>query len=93
MSSQAMTPPDRKCPEAPIIVEAESDQGVTTRLLALLGSENRFPTSFSLERRGNKLLFTLGLPNADARCAKRLVTQLRRVPGVREVSAPPARAA
>ena len=71
-----------------ISLETEQDQGVTTRVLDLLAAQQRFPTTFALERRDATLRISLGVPSAG-RPAEELLDLLRSVPGVRRASADP----
>ncbi len=69
-----------------IEVEADVDLGVTSRMLDLLVTHDRFPHRMDLVRDKETMRLTMSLPPADAG-ASVLLAKMRQIPGVRRAEA------
>lgn len=63
-------------------IEADSDLGVPSRVLDLLGAVDRYPLAMRFDRDPSRLTLTLEL----ASTAPTIAARLRQIPGVRRVS-------
>lgn len=72
-------------PATDIQIEADVDLGVTSRLLDLLVTHDRFPRRMDLARDAGTMTVTMSLPAADN--AGRLLAKMRQIPGVRRADA------
>lgn len=73
-------------PAVEIVVEADVDLGVTSRLLDLLVTHDRFPQRMNLVRDGLTMTVTMSLSPSDAPDG-RLLAKMRQMPGVRRADA------
>lgn len=69
-----------------IEIEADVDLGVTSRLLDLLVTHDRFPRRMDLSREGRTMTVSLSLPAAGDN-GGRLLAKMRQIPGVRRADA------
>ncbi|KKC24832.1 hypothetical protein WP12_16455 [Sphingomonas sp. SRS2] len=77
---------DAPLPATAIEIEADVDLGVTSRLLDLLVTHDRFPRRMDLARDGRTMTVTMSLPPA-ADNGGRLLAKMRQIPGVRRADA------
>ncbi|MET0373658.1 MAG: hypothetical protein ABW128_05300 [Rhizorhabdus sp.] len=73
-------------PATDIEIEADVDLGVTSRLLDLLVTHDRFPRRMDMARDGRTMMVTMSLPPADG-SSGRLLAKMRQIPGVRRADA------
>lgn len=69
-----------------IEIEADVDLGVTSRLLDLLVTHDRFPRRMDLSREGRTMTVSLSLPPAGDNGGP-LLAKMRQIPGVRRADA------
>lgn len=69
-----------------IEIEADVDLGVTSRLLDLLVTHDRFPRRMDLSREGQTMTVSLSLSPASDN-GSRLLAKMRQIPGVRRADA------
>lgn len=86
MTIAAMPVADVAVQPTEITVEADVDLGVTSRLLDLLVTHDRFPQRMNLMRDGQTMTVTMSLPASDAPDG-RLLAKMRQMPGVRRADA------
>jgi len=65
-------------------IEADVDQGVTSRVLDLLSAADRFPRSMQLNRDGQTMTLSIELEPQPS-CRLPVAARIRQIPGVREV--------
>lgn len=74
--------------ETRLMVEADRGRSVTDHLLDLLLRLDRFPTTFSLARGEEVLMYELGLPRGRGPGTDQLLGLVASIPGVRRVRTP-----
>jgi hypothetical protein len=67
-------------------IEADADQGVTSRVLDLLSAADRFPQRMQLDRDGPTMTLNIELEAAPA-CRLPVAARIGQIPGVRKVVA------
>lgn len=73
-------------PATDIEIEADVDLGVTSRLLDLLVTHDRFPRRMDLARDGGTMMVTMSLASTEDH-GGRLLAKMRQIPGVRRADA------